>query len=894
MADKLLTRLQEIALVRPVAVLAVMLAACLFAGGLGLGLEIRTSRSELVPDDDVNQARWDALRADFTDPQPLIIAIEGSDDVTQLEAIVDEFATALRGRPEIGATFHRVDLDWLGDHVLHLAPPEQMQTAIAEIDAALAGPDGRIEIHSFAALNERLAERIEAALATGAVLPSNDGPAESRLFTEYLRAQQEFVRDPLDWVAALDANPLSLVDPGDRGSVTANGYLSTRDEKVLFLLATLAGDANAGLERQQRVVDVVRALAAEIVDRHAGIQIGLTGTPAMDVEEMATISRDGRRTSVIALTGVFLLSLLAFHSRFHALLGLVTLAVGVVLAIGAVRLEVGYLNMITTALIPILVGMGIDYAVHPISQYEIERRLLERGAAVRATLRKTSRPVVVSALTTSAAFFSFLFMRFKGFSELGLVTGIGVLLCLLAASFALPALLMLFGGGHREGRSAVVDDLWDEAAAGALCRTPRATVAIAAFLVLLCIPAATRVGINPSLLELLPPGAESLHYLRVMNERSGLRSDVNLVVADDLDSLRAMAERAATLPTVERFESLLSFVPSRPEASRIAVERAREMLDRTNVRGAVSTTAGLRESLSRLELALSDAADAAFVTGLGEVAAELDTARGIAAELGGDLLATGADGHAARARAEAQLQDKVAAIIAELRHGATVAFPSPASLPEDLRQRFVTSGGQYVGYVYPAGDIYDADFLEAFNADAATVSGTSIGFPVIFEDHSKLITAGFGTAFGVGGLLVIVFLLLDLRRPGEVFLAAVPVLVGAAWMLGLMALLGLSFNFANLIAVPIVLGVGIDAGVHLVHRYRLEGDEGMTVGLAHTGRAILVASLTTMVGFGSLALASHRGMASLGVLLVLGVGSCLVAALVVLPNLILALGLTRR
>ncbi len=206
----------------------------------------------------------------------------------------------------------------------------------------------------------------------------------------------------------------------------------------------------------------------------------------------------------------------------------------------------------------------------------------------------------------------------------------------------------------------------------------------------------------------------------------------------------------------------------------------------------------------------------------------------------------------------------------------------------------MTGSGQYVGYVYPAGDIYDADFLETFNTESASVSETSIGFPVIFADHSQLITAGFGTAFGVGGLFVIVFLLLDFRRPGDVFLAGVPVLVGAAWMLGLMALLDLSFNFANLIAVPIVLGVGIDAGVHLVHRYRLEADEGMIVGLAHTGRAILVASLTTMVGFGSLALASHRGMASLGILLVLGVGSCLVAALVVLPNLILALGLTRR
>ena len=118
--------------------------------------------------------------------------------------------------------------------------------------------------------------------------------------------------------------------------------------------------------------------------------------------------------------------------------------------------------------------------------------------------------------------------------------------------------------------------------------------------------------------------------------------------------------------------------------------------------------------------------------------------------------------------------------------------------------------------------------------------------------------------------------------------------MGMAWMLGGMRLLGLSFNFANLVTVPLIIGVGIDNGVHIVHRLRLEGDKGMIVVLRHTGRAILIAGLTTMIGFGSLALASHRGLASLGLVLLMGVGACVVTATVVLPNMLIAFGLAKR
>jgi predicted RND superfamily exporter protein len=121
----------------------------------------------------------------------------------------------------------------------------------------------------------------------------------------------------------------------------------------------------------------------------------------------------------------------------------------------------------------------------------------------------------------------------------------------------------------------------------------------------------------------------------------------------------------------------------------------------------------------------------------------------------------------------------------------------------------------------------------------------------------------------------------------------IPLAMGVVWMMGLMGLAGLDFNFANLVAIPLIIGIGIDNGVHVIHRVRLEGEAGMTVVLRHTGRAILIASLTTMIGFGSLALASHQGLASLGKVLLLGVGSCLVTSTLILPNILVAFGKTR-
>ena len=893
----MLERAESLVLGHPRVVLTIAFVLCAISVWLGMGIELRTSREELVPEGDVSQARWDSLRSRFAGAEPLIIALEGrANDVTvaDLEAAAGEIAGRLQADPQVGNVFYRIDFAWLADHAIALAPADMIEQALEMLQELLAG-DGTLTLTSWADLNDRITSGIEESLESGGALRSDEAASAATRLLELVEAEHDFLADPAGFVDRLTQAPLSLMNTETPGSFTGNGYLSTNDERVVFVLVNPA-HLDSSLEGQRALVDGIRAIVSDVLSRRPGVDYGLTGLAAMTVEEMNAIGRDGRRSSLIAIVGVFGVSLLVFRRRRHALLGLATLATGVIWSIGAVRLEIGSLNVITTALIPILVGMGIDYAVHPLSQYELERQHRGRREAVRATLRKTGPAVIASAMTTAAAFACLLLMDFRGFSQLGLVTSVGVLLCLAAALLVLPALLLLGGAPERDNATirATVDQIWDDRAARWVCASPGLVVALAIGATAIAAIAASGVQLQSSLLELLPAGSESLRYLEIVNNESAFSHDFNLVIADDLEELVALRSRTETETSIRRFESILTFLPDQPLASEEAAARVREALKVITVADGAFDGHQLGDSLSRLESVLAIAADDAFVAGLGEVSGALETARQVAA--GAFELTVDGDPVwlAESAAAQQGLRRETLGFLQRLRAAADAPLPTLASLPSDIASRFVTEDDRYVAYLFPAGDIYDTAFLEQFNGASRRVADNAIGFPVLFESHSASITSGFGLAFASAAVLVFLVLLLDLRNTRHTLLALVPVFVGTIWMLGFMRALGLSFNFANLVAVPIVLGVGIDAGVHIVHRLRLEGNDGIMTAVSHTGRAILIASLTTMVGFGSLMFATHRGMASLGALLVIGVGACSVAALIVLPNVLIVTGMARR
>jgi len=621
---------------------------------------------------------------------------------------------------------------------------------------------------------------------------------------------------------------------------------------------------------------------------------------------MDAVRADTWKTSAIAALGVAVLTLLVFRWRTHALLVLAVLALGIVWSLGAVRLEYGYLNLITSAFVSTLIGVGVAYGIHPMSEYELAgAHTRDPDAAVEAAFHRTGPAVATSAATTAVAFFAVLLMRFRGFAELGLVAGVGVLLCLAAVLLVQPCLTVLYGRRRarrdratREGAAgATVDRLWVEAGAEWVCRFPRTVVAVSIVATIAAAVAATGIGFDTDLLELLPADSEAASLQRRMARDADVSPLSAIVTAEDVDDLRRLRERAAGEPTVRSFDSLLRFLPEDPSGSARAVARLADALAAwpSPDAGDDLDPARLREAVARVEAALADAGDAAFAAGLGETAAALEDARGEAEATLAALDRRLADGSVATlVDGERRLRAWAASALAEVRRAVTLPPPTVDTLPSEIRDRFTTSGGRLVALLQPAGQVFDPAFLDGYVDAARRVSPEATGFPVVFRHMARRITAGFHRAVAVGAILVFLVLVVDYREIRATVLALVPLTVGVIWMLGAMRALGLSFNFANLVAVPLILGVGIDNGVHVVHRLRLEGDEGMAVVLRHTGRAILIASLTTMVGFGSLALASHRGLASLGTVLLIGVAACLVTSTVVLPNLLVALGAVRR
>ncbi len=896
MFHQLLVRLQEALLGRPRAVLAATGILTVIAVGLGLQVEFRSSRAELAPAGDPDQVRWDRLLEEYKGSEALIVCVEVEDpDRTPVEhrRFVDALARSMASDPAVDHVFHRLDVGWFVDRWPHF-----VDAAAFEVMTSVVGSEGElleaVGSGNLARFNDAVASRISGGLPSTADVD----PGRARLAVDalagFLHGQRQFLASPEATSKAWTGISLE--------SLFADGYAATDDGSVLFVLV-IPRDVDDSLPARRGLIRSMRKEIDAVSRAFPGFMVGFTGTAAMSVEEMDTVRRDTWVTSAVAVFGVGLLTFFVFRWRSHAVLVLLALGLGVLWSFGAVYVELGYLNLITSAFVSTLVGVGVAYGIHPVSEYEIAGAHTEDPRkTVALAYRRTGAAVSTAGLTTSVAFFSILLMRFRGFAELGLVAGIGVLLCLLAAMVSLPAFLVLYGQWRHardrtlRGERAGIDRWWVETVTDGVCRYPRSTVAVALVLTAICAWSATGMRFNTNILDLLPRDAESLRYQRKMILESDLSPVFNLVVAEDAVDLARMEDRASREASIERFESALRFLPSNDPASAERAEALRRLVAEIALPGSLvpGDREALLDSLHRLEESLDLAAEAAFTAGVAELAGPLERAREAAEGCAEVVRSADEEATEAWATGGRALGDWGRRNVDRLRAASGSVPPTAESLPPELRRRFFTSAGRPLGLLYPAGSVFDPDELSEYVAASLRVSSDAIGFPFMFHKMSRRITAGFYRAVVAGAILVLVILMIDLRSPRHALYAMFPLAIGLIWTLGLMRWLGFSFNFANLVAVPLIIGVGIDNGVHVVHRVRLEGRKGMRIVLRHTGRAILIASLTTMIGFGSLVLASHRGLASLGTMLLLGVGSCLLASTIVLPNLLVVLGRVER
>ncbi|TDI14159.1 MAG: hypothetical protein E2P04_01385 [Acidobacteria bacterium] len=866
---------------------------------VSLRLELRTSRENLSGSFHQAEAEFDAFVKEFGSPHYLVVVVEPADpsDPVQPEdyrAFVDGLAALLEAETEyFDEVFYRVDLQHFLDLGLYYADRDTLRQA----EEALVGPDALLpdgsRLLGLADANRLLARKMRRGLAQGE--PSAGSDASLGGVLSVLRWQVRFLADPEAAVAQLQDDDPFLRMGTSGPALSRDGYLTSSDGRHYFLLAQPARNTSS-LDFIRPLVATARDKIAQVAAQHPGLQAGVTGTPALIQEEMAAIRRDSLVTTVLAGVGVMLLCFLAFHRVRLAPLVLLSLAMGVSWSAGAITLAIGYLSLITSSFAVILIGLGVDYGVHLVSQYEIE---LAEGRTVPEALQnsigKTGPGLLTGAGTTAVAFFTIMLMEFRGFAQLGFVAGIGVLLCLLAMLTVLPALLAL-DGARRLGKPRRHRLERGRRLSLAILRYPRAVVAVGLVVTLVLALKAREVRYNENLEDLLPAGAESLRLQDSLRDSSSLSPDFSVILADDLEELARLQQAAPNAASIGRRESLLDYLPADAGERQAVLARLRPALDRVRLplpAAAELAPADLDASLAELEEVLIEVEDLAFSSGraalLGESGQGLDLI-----QQARHAIASAQPAHQqAWKRGNAGLLQWGREWMERLRRMAAEPPPTLEDLPQALQSRLVGRSGRYLLYLYPQEDLTLPDALRTFVADCRKVSDAVTGPPVLLYEHSGQIRGGFNQALILGAVLALGILLLDFRRPGYALLAALPTAVGLIWMLGWMGWAGLEFNLANLIAVPLILGVGIDNGAHMMHRFVQEGHQGMTVVLHHTGRAILISSLTTMIGFGSLALASHRGMASMGLILFFGVASCLITSTLLLPCLLRLLAARR-
>lgn len=696
-----------------------------------------------------------------------------------------------------------------------------------------------------------------------------------------------------------------------------------------------------------RLQEHIAAVQAERQADYPDLKISLTGTPALEHAEMHSTSVDMRNAGIVAFFAVGGMLLLAFRGIRHPMLALLTLIVSLAWTFGAATLVVGHLNIISVCFSIFLIGLGIDYSVSFINGYLAYRQeLLELPDALRQTAETTGKGILTSAIITALAFATALVTGFPGLAELGVISAMGVLICALATFIFLPALITLSDDGIEADQ--LPQPFSAPMLRKVVVAWP--VVSIAASGVILAFfgfqafrysdgTITSRLNYDSNLLALQDPAIDAVKAERRLSE-SGTETVLYAVaVAPTWEDAISLRNRFLTLPSVARVSDAASKLPETADPRTMQIIQQLQSTA-ANISITVPSIAPADHNAVGREVEALFAAVSKSTNPNAQAAAKsldkfLNDLSKTPGRRSSDILTA--------------YNDMVAKwLVNEYADIASSNDFRPIGLrdvPAELKSRYLRidpdNAQHWALRIYPKNDVWGGASLNTFVEELRTVDPGVTGVPVqnlesagrmhttyasiglyalavismlllynYLRPGQKLLTIvpPIAVAAFIGyslfkrngtvepsmlvmislGLVVFIAAVLDYRNLRDTLLTLVPAFAGSLLMLGTMVLLGLSFNPLNLIALPLVFAIGIDNGIYLVAdcRRQIAAGKNSFEPSADMLSSVIVTSLTSIVGFGSLVIASHQGMFSMGILLALGVGSSLLVSLLLMPSLL--------
>jgi hypothetical protein len=795
----------------------------------------------------------------------------------------ERIVTELRTRPDLFPRIvDRVPPEEAGPHRLLMLPHADLEAIAEQIEASQPVIEGVARDASYPGLIGGMRAAIEqgAGSADGADLKRAGDQLEALLGDLH-----QTLSAPQSSPAPGQLFQFRSSDP----SLDPDGYLFLWDGRLLYV-AVLPQRNPGALNQVEQPLAFARETIAGVEQDYPNLAIGLTGRPVIYSDEMAASSRDMSLATVFAVLAVGFLFVMSFRSFSKPALAVLCLVLALCWTFGATTLFIGHLNIFAMVFAVVLVGLGIDFGIHLLSHY---RNGINHGLGVSDALVETYAEIgmgtVLGAVTTAAALSTAAFTDFLGLSELGLICGMGIGFCLLAMLIVFPAMLVLHdqrrvGNGDPALRETMRESDAKAVERPAISRGAR-VAALGVVILVLAGVAVTSIELargwvpfDYNLLELNDPGSEGVHWENLLI-RHDARASYAVSVRGSLEELRDLREQYQPLIEQGIARSTESMLPENEPQRREVLARIHGAMPAEFANPAAPTdAAGLRSAMRGLQAAIQqlrtrgESFDNAFrdAATMAVSVIELTRQRG--------------------AHVDARLQEVeprfFGNFVRQLRDLKRDSNPPPVAaeaLPEILRHRYVGKGDKgplYALYVYPAKDTWVRENSAEFNDAILAIDPEATGVTIQIHESGTLIAAGFATSVLYALAAIAGLLLLDLRRPLALVIALFPLFASLSVLLGVMTLTDLSFNFANFFGVPILIGTTVDAGVYLVHAQR-HGDPKRT--LRQTRIACLLCGLTTMFGFGALATASHRGIVSLGVVLIVGSIASILASVVVVP-----------
>jgi predicted RND superfamily exporter protein len=877
-------------------------------------LEFDISRDNLVGAKKKYHQNFLALKKEFPEQDDLVVAVE-SENAEKNRQFVERLGARLEAETNLFKdVFYKGDLKMLGNKALLFVP----ETDLVELQKTLGAYRPFINQFTQATNLVTLFEQVNTQFRTA----KRQADAETESLVKALPALERIITQARSCLHRPGTPPSPGLNAllGSSEEAEQSIYITFNKGRIYVITAHApCSDKNAD------AVDALRKFVAETKTEVPGINVGVTGEPILEIDEMAQSQHDSTISGILSFIICALIFIYGYSETGRPVKAVICLLVGISYTMAFTTAVVGHLNILTITFVPILIGLAIDFGVHLVTRYEEE---LRHGHSEEEALKKamvyTGQGIFTGAFTTAGAFLAMGFTNFKGIQEMGIICGGGLLICLIPMMTLLPVLLLRgkqnridHDRGDAIDHRARIESLW--------LRRPALVAGITITLCVLAFTQFPKVFFDYNLLNMQSKGLPAVEFERKLIASAGKSVLYGAVVADSLEEAQAIEEKLKGLTNVvSSVESMTRFLAENPRQKLEIIGQIKQDVSSMQFagmdRGPVAV-GDLTRTLWSLAGYCGLAADMARAEDPA-IADQLISLRDSITYLRKDMLALAPEATSAKLAAFQQ------ALFSDIHNTFRALAMQDNSgrmriedLPVALRNRFIGVTGKYLIQVFPKEDVWKRENQQVFihtlrstllphfvdephrfgiveqfeklwnrvtgrppEAEAPLEKPIITGTPIQLYEYTQLLRRSYEEAalYALGAIVILV--LLHFRSPVSVLLSLLPVVIGSIWLGGIMGWCGIPLNPANIMTLPLVIGVGVTNGIHILNRFAEERNPGILA--KSTGKAVLVSGLTTIAGFGSLVVAKHQGIESLGWVMATGTATCMIAGLTFLPALL--------